>query len=141
MWGRGSAAAARTGHGFHATLVVAKLLQMAFLLALPLVAWLWSGSLYTVAAVLAMWSATAWAAGPAQQVRAAALVPEARGVLVGLNQSSMQMGIALGSALGGLFTQTLGLAELPWLSVAMVLASLLLMGFCRRLDAVAPAVS
>jgi DHA1 family putative efflux transporter-like MFS transporter len=147
MFGLASLVGSRLGgsrtdrHGFHATLVVAKLLQMAFLLALPLVAWLWSGSLYAVAAVLAMWSATAWAAGPAQQIRAAALVPEARGVLVGLNQSGMQMGIALGTALGGMFTQTLGLAALPWLSVAMILASLLLMGFCRRLGAVAPGIS
>lgn len=146
MFGLASLVGSRLGgsrtdrHGFHATLVAAKLLQMAFLLALPLVAWLWSGSLYAVAAVLALWSAAAWAAGPAQQIRAAALVPEARGVLVGLNQSSMQMGIALGTALGGMFTQALGLAELPWLSVAMILASLLLMGFCRRLEAVAPAI-
>lgn len=146
MFGLASLVGSRLGgsrtdrHGFHAALVTAKLLQMAFLLALPLVAWLWSGSLYAVAAVLALWSAAAWAAGPAQQIRAAALVPEARGVLVGLNQSSMQMGIALGTALGGMFTQALGLAELPWLSVAMILASLLLMGFCRRLEAVAPAI-
>lgn len=146
MFGLASLVGSRLGgsrtdrHGFHATLVAAKLLQMAFLLALPLVAWLWSGSLYAVAAVLALWSAAAWAAGPAQQIRATALVPEARGVLVGLNQSSMQMGIALGTALGGMFTQALGLAELPWLSVAMILASLLLMGFCRRLEAVAPAI-
>jgi DHA1 family putative efflux transporter-like MFS transporter len=146
MFGLASLVGSRLGgsrtdrHGFHATLVAAKLLQMVFLLALPLVAWLWSGSLYAVAAVLALWSAAAWAAGPAQQIRAAALVPEARGVLVGLNQSSMQMGIALGTALGGMFTQALGLAELPWLSVAMILASLLLMGFCRRLEAVAPAI-
>ena len=146
MFGLASLVGSRLGgsrtdrHGFHAMLVAAKLLQMSFLLALPLVAWLWSGSLYAVAAVLALWSAAAWAAGPAQQIRAAALVPEARGVLVGLNQSSMQMGIALGTALGGMFTQALGLAELPWLSVAMILASLLLMGFCRRLEAVAPAI-
>lgn len=128
-------------YGFHATLVAAKLLQMGFLLALPLAAWLWPGSLYAVAAVLAMWSATAWAAGPAQQIRAAALVPEARGVLVGLNQSGMQIGIAAGTALGGLFAQTLGLSALPWLSVAMILASLLLMGFCRRTSTAEPAIS
>ncbi|MGX5660602.1 MFS transporter [Castellaniella ginsengisoli] len=128
-------------YGFHATLVAAKLLQMGFLLALPLAAWLWPGSLYAVAAVLAMWSATAWAAGPAQQIRAAALVPEARGVLVGLNQSGMQIGIAAGTALGGLFAQTLGLSALPWLSVAMILASLLLMGFCRRASTAEPAIS
>ncbi|GAA0225627.1 MFS transporter [Castellaniella daejeonensis] len=121
-------------HGYHATLVASKLLQAACLLTLPLAAWLWpSGSLYGVAAALIMWSATAWAAGPAQQIRAAALVPEARGVLVGLNQSGMQLGIALGTALGGMATQSISLAGLPWLSAVLVLGSLVLMGFCRRL--------
>lgn len=147
MFGLASLVGSRLGgsrtdqYGFHATLVGAKLLQMGFLAALPLTAWMWPGSLYAVAAVLTMWSATAWAAGPAQQIRAAALVPEARGVLVGLNQSGMQIGIAAGTALGGLVTQILGLAVLPWLSVAMILASLLLMGFRRRASAADPAIS
>lgn len=147
MFGLASLVGSRLGgsrtdqYGFHATLVGAKLLQMGFLAALPLTAWMWPGSLYAVAAVLTMWSATAWAAGPAQQIRAAALVPEARGVLVGLNQSGMQIGIAAGTALGGLVTQTLGLAVLPWLSVAMILASLFLMGFRRRASAADPAIS
>lgn len=147
MFGLASLVGSRLGgsrtdrYGFHSTLVAAKLLQMVFLIALPLVAWLWTGSLYAVAAVLALWSASAWAAGPAQQIRAAALVPGARGVLVGLNQSSMQIGIAAGTALGGMFAQTLGLAALPWLSVAMILASLLLMGFRRRASTMDPAIS
>ncbi|WP_368646702.1 MFS transporter [Castellaniella ginsengisoli] len=128
-------------HGYHATLVASKLLQAVCLLALPLAAWLWpSGSLYGAAFVLMMWSATAWAAGPAQQIRAAALVPEARGVLVGLNQSGMQLGIALGTALGGMATQALGLAGLPWLSAVLILGSLALMGFCRRLTGPVPAL-
>ncbi|WP_376811010.1 MFS transporter [Castellaniella hirudinis] len=126
--------------GFYATLVSSKLLQMCFMLALPLVLWFWSpGSVWAVTAVLVMWSVTAWAAGPAQQVRAAALVPEARGVLVGLNQSGMQMGIALGTALGGLVTRTFGLADLPWMSAVMILASLVLMAVCKRMGSVVPA--
>lgn len=127
-------------HGFHATLVTSKFLQMIFLLALPLVLWFWpSGSVLVVTVALVLWAVTAWASGPAQQVRAAALVPEARGVLVGLNQSGMQMGIALGTALGGLVTRTSGLADLPYLSAAMILASLLLMVVCRRMSSTVPA--
>ncbi|MGB6009356.1 MFS transporter [Castellaniella sp.] len=119
-------------HGFHATLVVSKLLQMLFLATLPLAAWVLApGSLAAVAAILMLWSISAWAAGPAQQVRAAAMIPGAQGVLVGLNQSGMQIGIAIGTALGGLATQTFGLADLPWLSVALILASLILMAALR----------
>lgn len=114
-------------HGFHATLVVSKLLQMLFLAALPAAAWLLAPGSPAAAVILMLWSVSAWAAGPAQQVRAAAMAPAAQGVLVGLNQSAMQIGIAAGTALGGLATQAVGLADLPWLSVALILASLVLM--------------
>jgi DHA1 family putative efflux transporter-like MFS transporter len=134
MFGLASLAGSRLGgsrtdrHGFHATLVASKILQMAFMAALPLAAWLLApGSLTAVTAVLMLWSVSAWASGPAQQVRAAAMVPEAQGVLVGLNQSAMQIGIAAGTGLGGLITQAAGLADLPWMSVVLILASLILM--------------
>lgn len=119
-------------HGFHSTLTRSKLLQMAFLVALPLAAWLApAGSLATTTLILVLWSISAWAAGPAQQVRAAALVPGAQGVLVGLNQSAMQIGIATGTALGGIVAQTIGLADLPWLSATLILLSLALMAILR----------
>ncbi len=134
LFGLASLAGTRIGgsytdrHGHHATLVTAKILQAVFLGALALLALvLPQGSLVIVAIVLMLWSITAWACGPSQQVRVASLDAETSGVLVALNQSSMQIGIAAGSALGGLATSLAGLASLPWLSAAAVVIALVLM--------------
>ncbi|HET8596512.1 MAG TPA: MFS transporter [Castellaniella sp.] len=120
-------------HGYHSTLVISKILQAGFLALMGLAALaVPAGSLAAVGLILVLWSVAAWASGPSQQVRAAALAPDAQGVLVGLNQSCMQLGIASGAALGGLATQALGLASLPWLSALLVLTSLALMMALRR---------
>jgi DHA1 family putative efflux transporter-like MFS transporter len=115
-------------HGHHATLMASKVLQIIFLVAMALSAMvLPHPSMIAIAVVLALWSIAAWASGPAQQVRVASLDPNASGVLVGLNQSGMQLGIATGAALGGIAANTFGLAALPWLSAVMVALALALM--------------
>lgn len=120
-------------HGHHATLVTSKILQIVFLTTMALVALtLQHQPLAIVAIVLVLWSVTAWASGPSQQVRVASIDAKAGGVLVGLNQSGMQIGIAAGSALGGMATDGFGLASLPWLSAATVAAALVLMVGLRR---------
>lgn len=129
-------------HGHHATLVTFKLLQSFFLVALPMAGLVWSHEpLSVIAAALMLWSITAWACGPSQQVRAASINANASGVLVGLNQSAMQIGIATGSALGGIAAGTLGLSWLPWLSAVAVLAALALMVGLRQRAGVAHAVT
>lgn len=134
LFGLASLAGTRIGgsytdrHGHHATLVTAKILQALFLGALALLALILpQGSIVIIAIVLILWSLTAWACGPSQQVRVASLDAETSGVLVALNQSSMQIGIAAGSAFGGLATGLVGLASLPWLSAAAVIIALVLM--------------
>ncbi|HEU0230631.1 MAG TPA: MFS transporter [Burkholderiaceae bacterium] len=129
-------------HGHHFTLVTFKLLQSLFLVALPVAGLVWShASLSVIAVVLILWSITAWACGPSQQVRAASINANASGVLVGLNQSAMQIGIATGSALGGVAAGALGLSWLPWLSAVAVLVALALMVRLRRKVSVAHIVT
>lgn len=115
-------------HGHHATLVKGKVGMMVALVAMALAGMLLPhGSLIAIAIVLIVWSLASWACGPSQQVRTAALDPEASGVLVGLNQSAMQIGIAAGTALGGVSAGVVGLASLPWLSTGVVAVALMLM--------------
>lgn len=115
-------------HGHHATLAMAKVLQIVFLLSMAIIAsTLHHGTTIAVAIALILWSVSAWASGPSQQVRVASLDPRASGVLVGLNQSAMQLGIAAGTAFGGVATATLGLQSLPWFSAIVVAAALALM--------------
>ncbi|OWT63673.1 MFS transporter [Candidimonas nitroreducens] len=114
--------------GHHATLVMLKILQAIFLVAMPAVALAWPhGSLPTITIVLMLWSITAWACTPSQQVRVAGINAKASGVLVGLNQSSIQIGIAAGSALGGVAASAFGLSWLPWLSALLEIGALMLL--------------
>lgn len=115
-------------HGHHRTLSIAKYAQIASLVLLACVPLVFSSaSVGIITGVLILWSVAAWACGPSQQVRVASLDAKASGVLVGLNQSGMQIGIAAGSALGGLVAAVSGLAALPWLSAFVVAIALWLM--------------
>lgn len=116
----------RLGH--HATLVMLKILQAIFLVAMSTVALAWPhGSPVTLTVMLMLWSITAWACTPSQQVRIAGINAKASGVLVGLNQSGIQIGIAAGAALGGVAAGGFGLSWLPWLSALLEIGALMLL--------------
>ncbi|KXZ15147.1 MFS transporter [Bacillus nakamurai] len=68
-----------------------------------------------VAAVLTLWSFAAWSSGPAQQYHLATMEPESSGVLLGLNQSMMQLAMAAGAGIGGIAVTQLSLASVTWI--------------------------
>lgn len=124
----------RLGH--HATLVMLKILQAIFLVAMSVVVLEWpNGSPTTITIttiMLMLWSITAWACTPSQQVRVAGINAKASGVLVGLNQSGIQIGIAAGAALGGVAVSAIGLSWLPWLSALLEIGALMLLLVLHR---------
>nr|WP_307935078.1 MFS transporter [Salinispora arenicola] len=91
-------------------------LHLAALVALSFV----SGSMILVLAVLVTWSVAAWSTGPTQQFHLATIEPEASGILLGLNQSMMQLAMAAGAALGGLAVAGLTLESVSWIGAAGV---------------------
>ncbi len=60
--------------------------------------------------------------------------PNAVDVASGLNIAAFNVGIALGSVIGGQTVATLGLAQIPWIGALIVLVALLLVGVSGRLD-------
>lgn len=60
--------------------------------------------------------------------------PNAVDVASGLNIAAFNVGIALGSVIGGQTVSTLGLAQTPWIGALIVLVALLLVGVSGRLD-------
>ncbi|MGO4746567.1 MFS transporter [Serratia quinivorans] len=60
--------------------------------------------------------------------------PNAVDVASGLNIAAFNVGIALGSVIGGQTVSTLGLAQTPWIGAVIVLVALLLVGISGRLD-------
>ena len=52
----------------------------------------------------------------------------------GLNIAAFNIGIALGSVIGGQTVEHYGLAQTPWIGALIVLVAFLLMGLNGRLD-------
>ncbi|MDP4099321.1 MFS transporter [Paenibacillus sp. P96] len=87
-------------------------------------------SVVSIFAVLILWSFAAWSSGPTQQYNLASLVPESSGVLLSLNQSTMQLSMAVGAGMGGVIIEQASLASVTWfaaLGVAIATAGVLLL--------------
>jgi predicted MFS family arabinose efflux permease len=62
------------------------------------------------------------------------IAPNAVDVASGLNIAAFNIGIALGSVIGGQTVEHYGLAQTPWIGALIVLVAFLLMGLSGRLD-------
>ncbi|GIO29712.1 MULTISPECIES: MFS transporter [Paenibacillus] len=82
-------------------------------------------SVIAIFAVLILWSFAAWSSGPTQQFNLVSLVPESSGVMLSLNQSTMQLSMAVGAAVGGLIVNRISLASITWFGAFGVLIAIL----------------
>lgn len=102
--------------GIPFTLLGGMMLHMMSLLLLPLAA----HSLIAVFAILILWSFAAWTSGPTQQYNLVTLVPESSGVMLSLNQSTMQLAMAAGAGIGGVVVSQVSLVSITWFGAAGV---------------------
>ncbi|KAF6659445.1 MFS transporter [Paenibacillus polymyxa] len=102
--------------GIPFTLLGGMMLHGISLLLLPFAA----HSLMAVFALLILWSFAAWTTGPTQQYNLVTLVPESSGVMLSLNQSTMQLAMAAGAGIGGVVVGQVTLASIPWFGAAGV---------------------
>jgi len=85
--------------------------------------------------ILTVWSFAAWSSGATQQYNLATISPESSDVLLGLNQSMMQLGFAFGAGLGGVIVGEISLSSITWFSaLSVVFASITTFGFSRFLN-------
>jgi predicted MFS family arabinose efflux permease len=66
--------------------------------------------------------------------KAEEVTPDAVNVASGLNIAAFNVGIALGSVIGGHVVSTLGLAQTPWIGAVIVSGALLLVRLSGHLD-------
>jgi predicted MFS family arabinose efflux permease len=83
------------------------------------------------ALLMAAWGASTWFQTPAQQLRLISAAPQETAVVVGLNGSVLYLGIALGTALGGLLLPV-GAPVALGVSAALAVACLLYLAATRR---------
>lgn len=97
--------------GVQKTLIGGMLLHIIMLVLLSLV----TNSYISVLIVLILWSFAAWSSGPTQQYNLATIEPESSGILLGLNQSVMQLAMAAGAGIGGVFVEKISLSSVTWI--------------------------
>ncbi len=89
-----------------------------------------TNSVVGVMIVLIIWSFSAWATAPTQQYLLATIEPESSAILLGLNQSIMQLAMAAGAGIGGIAVGSVSLAAVTWfgaLGVAIAIAITLIL--------------
>ncbi|MBT2736584.1 MFS transporter [Bacillus sp. ISL-7] len=93
-----------------------------------------SNSLIAVFMILIIWSFAGWSSGATQQYNLATIHPESSDVLLGLNQSMMQLGFAVGAGLGGIVVGQLSVSSITWFgALGVVFALVTTFGLSRFL--------
>ncbi|MGG3771419.1 MFS transporter [Heyndrickxia faecalis] len=98
--------------GVRFTLIGGMMLHITMLVLLSIVTHSYVG----VLVILILWSFAAWSTGPTQQYHLATIEPESSSVLLGLNQSMMQLAMAAGAGIGGIFVERISLTSITWLA-------------------------
>jgi len=75
----------------------------------------------------ALWGFAGWGFGPAQAVRLIRLAPERAPMTLSLNASAIYLGIAAGSALGGMAIELAGVGTVGWVGAACQFTGLMLL--------------
>ncbi len=74
-----------------------------------------SHSTALVLIMLMLWAFFAWSTGPVQQVFLMGMAPKASGIILSLNTSVVQLGMAAGAVIGGLIVKGMSLEAAGWL--------------------------
>ncbi|WP_348623258.1 MFS transporter [Paenibacillus peoriae] len=118
--------------GIPFTLLGGMVLHGISLLLLPFAA----HSLIAVFALLILWSFAAWTTGPTQQYNLVTLVPESSGVMLSLNQSTMQLAMAAGAGIGGVVVGQVSLSSITWFGAAGVVIAIVAVYLLSRRSSV-----
>ncbi|MCR2804180.1 MFS transporter [Paenibacillus soyae] len=86
---------------------------------------LFAQSAILVLPILMLWAFAAWSSGPTQQYYLMTLTPGASGIMLSLNSSVLQIGMAAGAGVGGVIVESASLSSVSWLgAVGVALAAL-----------------
>ncbi|WP_103107527.1 MFS transporter [Brevibacillus reuszeri] len=75
--------------------------------------------------LLMLWSFFAWSTGPVQQVYLIDMAPNASGIILSLNTSIVQLGMAVGAVIGGMVVENISLQAVGWIGAIGVAFALL----------------
>lgn len=85
-----------------------------------------SGSVIVTVTLLMLWTIGAWAFGTTQNFNLASLAPDASGIMLSLNSSFLQVGIAVGAGIGGIAVGSSSMMAISWIGAASVAIAVLI---------------
>ncbi|MEK4436192.1 MULTISPECIES: MFS transporter [unclassified Paenibacillus] len=118
--------------GVHRTLSGGLALHIVMLILLSVV----THTLLGVMIVLLLWSFSAWSSGPTQQYHLTTIEPEASGVMLGLNQSMMQLAMAAGAGVGGIAIETISLTSITWIGAVGIAIAIFALVILNKMNTV-----
>jgi DHA1 family putative efflux transporter-like MFS transporter len=66
--------------------------------------------------MLILWSFATWSPGPPQQLHLITLAPESSGIMLSLNNSTIQLAMAVGAGIGGGAVEQISLSSITWVA-------------------------
>ncbi|GAA0409749.1 MFS transporter [Paenibacillus motobuensis] len=110
--------------GVAPTLAGGMMLHIAALILLTVTV-MFTSSWLPIVAILMLWSFAAWSSGPTQQYNLVRIEPNYSGVMLSLNQSTMQLSMAAGAGIGGIVIGQFSLSPITWVGAIGVLIAIL----------------
>lgn len=105
--------------GIHRTLIGGLSLNVTALILIMLFA----PSPTIIIPLLILWSFATWSPGPPQQLHLITLAPESSGIMLSLNNSTIQLAMAVGAGIGGTAVEQISLSSITWVAaVGIILA-------------------
>jgi DHA1 family putative efflux transporter-like MFS transporter len=98
--------------GIHRTLIGGLSLNVAALILIMLFA----QSPVILLPMLILWSFATWSPGPPQQLHLITLAPESSGIMLSLNNSTIQLAMAAGAGIGGAAVEQISLSSITWVA-------------------------
>lgn len=84
-----------------------------------------------IVALLILWSFAAWSTGPTQQYNLVRIEPNYSGIMLSLNQSTMQLSMAAGAGIGGIIVDRTSLSSVTWVGMAGVAIAIVLVAILK----------
>ncbi|OBZ19440.1 MFS transporter [Bacillus sp. FJAT-27264] len=78
-----------------------------------------------IVVILMLWSFAAWSTGPTQQYNMVRIEPNYSGVMLSLNQSTVQLSMAAGAGIGGIVVNQASLSQVTWVGAISVFIAIL----------------
>lgn len=110
--------------GVAPTLTGGMMLHIAALILLTVTV-MFTSSWLLIVAILMLWSFAAWSTGPTQQYNLVRIEPNYSGIMLSLNQSTMQLSMAAGAGIGGIVIGQFSLSPITWVGAIGVLIAIL----------------